>query len=113
MKAGTLSAFGERLHTTAYTPKQEPSLPWPQHSLELQAKSSPKEQPEEADARLMACVRFLRRRGPAGLRDLFLLLSELWLTHHVFSAFRMCETRGGITTLGVLCVLPKLPAPAC
>ena len=54
-----------------------------------------------------------RRRGPAGLRDLFLLLSELWLTHHVFSAFRMCETRGGITTLGVLCVLPKLPAPAC
>ena len=50
---------------------------------------------------------------PAGLRDLFLLLSKLWLTHHVFSAFRMCETRGGITTLGVLCVLPKLPAPAC
>ena len=54
-----------------------------------------------------------RRRGPAGLRNLFLLLSELWPTHHVFSAFRMCETRGGITTLGVLCVLPKLPAPAC
>ena len=54
-----------------------------------------------------------RRRGPAGLRDLFLLLSELRLTHHVFSAFRMCETWGGITTLGVLCVLPKLPAPAC
>jgi len=54
-----------------------------------------------------------RRRGPAGPRDLFLLLSELWLTHLVFSAFRMCETRGGITTLGVLCVLPKLPAPAC
>ena len=50
---------------------------------------------------------------PAGLRDLFLLLSKLWLTHHVVSAFRMCETRGGITTLGVLCVLPKLPAPAC
>ena len=54
-----------------------------------------------------------KRRGPAGLRDLFLLLSELRLTHHVFSAFRMCETWGGITTLGVLCVLPKLPAPAC
>ena len=54
-----------------------------------------------------------RRRGPVGLRDLFLLLSELRLTHHVFSAFRMCETWGGITTLGVLCVLPKLPAPAC
>jgi len=52
MKAGTHSAFGEKSHTTAYTPKQEPSLPRPQHSLELPAKSSPKEQPEEADARL-------------------------------------------------------------
>ena len=39
-------------HTAAHTPKQEPSLPRPQHSLELPAKSSPKEQPEEADARL-------------------------------------------------------------
>ena len=27
--------------------------------------------------------------------------------------FRVCEARGGITTLGVLCVLLKLPAPAC
>ena len=54
-----------------------------------------------------------RRRGPAGLRDLFLLLSELWPTHHVFSAFRMCETRGGITTLGVLCVLLKRRTAAC
>ena len=54
-----------------------------------------------------------RRRGPAGLRDLFLLLSELWPTHHVFSAFRMCETRGGITTLGVLCVLLKRRTTAC
>ena len=52
MKAGTHSAFGEKSHTTAHTPKQEPSLPRPQHSLELPAKSSPKEQPEEADARL-------------------------------------------------------------
>jgi hypothetical protein len=33
MKAGTHSAFGERLHTTAYTPKQEPSLPRPQRGL--------------------------------------------------------------------------------
>ena len=47
-------------------------LPWPQRGFALPAKSSPKEQPEEADARLMACVRFLRRRGPAGLRNLFL-----------------------------------------
>ena len=30
-KAGTHSAFGERSHTAAHTPKQEPSLPRPQH----------------------------------------------------------------------------------
>ena len=30
------------------------------------AKLPPKEQPEKADARLMACVRFLRYRSPAG-----------------------------------------------
>ena len=51
-KVGTHSAFGERSHTRAHTAKQGRSLPWPQHSLELPAKSSPKEQPEEADARL-------------------------------------------------------------
>ena len=30
-ESGTLSAFGERSHTAAHTPKQEPSLPRPQH----------------------------------------------------------------------------------
>ena len=34
----------------------------------LPVKLSPKEQPEKADARLMACVRFLQHRGPARLR---------------------------------------------
>ena len=37
-----------------------------------------KEQPEKADARLMACVRFLRRRGPAGLRDPVSALLVTW-----------------------------------
>ena len=54
-----------------------------------------------------------RRRGPAGLRNLFLLLSELWLVHPALSAFRMCETRGGITTLSALCVLLKRRTAAC
>ena len=57
----------KRLHSETRGP-----LPWPQRGFALPAKSSPKEQPEEADARLMACVRFLRRRGPAGLLNLFL-----------------------------------------
>ena len=68
-------------------------------------------EPRDSDAFMRVAVP--RRRGPAGLRDLFLLLSELWPTHHVFSAFRMCETRGGITTLGVLCVLLKRRTAAC
>ena len=38
-KAGTHSAFGERSHTTAYTPKQGPSLPRPQCGFALPAKS--------------------------------------------------------------------------
>ena len=44
---------------------------------------------------------------------IFLLLSKLRLVHPALSAFRMCETRGGIITLGVLCVLLKHSAPAC
>ena len=51
-KAGTHSAFGEESHTAAHTAKHGPSLPRPQHGLVLPAKSPPKEQPEEADARL-------------------------------------------------------------
>ena len=38
MKAGTHSAFRERSHTAAYTPKHGASLPRPQHGLELPAK---------------------------------------------------------------------------
>ena len=51
-KVGTHSAFRERSHTAAHTAKHGPSLPRPQHGLVLPAKSPPKEQPEEADARL-------------------------------------------------------------
>ena len=32
-----------------------------------------------------------RRRGPAGLRDLFLLLSKLWLVRPALRAFCVCE----------------------
>ena len=44
---------------------------------------------------------------------IFLLLSKLWLVRPVLRAFLRVRGRGGITTLGVLCVLLKLPAPAC
>ena len=58
------------------------------------------------------------RRCPAGVAAplgcvIFSLLPKLRLVHPALSAFRMCETRGGITTLGALRVLLKHSAPAC
>ena len=136
LKVDTHSALGERSHTTAHTAKHGAFrmgallLPserstrfgnpaWPGFKTANFAafgswsETLPKNAESLRNSDALMRVAVPRRRGPAGLCDLFLLLSELWLTHHVFSAFRMCETRGGITTLGVLCVLPKLPAPAC
>ena len=72
MKVGTPIGFARRIAYKRLHSETRGPLPWPQRGFVLLAKSSPKEQPEEADARLMACVRFLRRRGPAGLRNLFL-----------------------------------------
>ena len=46
--------------------------------LMLPAKLPPKEQPEEADARLWRVSAFLRRRGPAGLRDPVSALLVTW-----------------------------------
>ena len=50
--------------------------------------------------------------APLG-RVIFSLLPKLRLVHPALSAFRMCETRGGIITLGVLCVLLKCRTAAC
>lgn len=61
----------------------------------------------------LMCVAVPRRRGPAGLRDLFSFLSKLRFSHSVLRAFRVCVTRGGITTLGVLCVFSKRRTAAC
>ena len=53
-----------------------------------------KEQPEKADARLMACVRFLRRRSPAGLRCLVCNLAVL-LFFALRSVLSACARQGG------------------
>ena len=45
----------------------------------------------------MACVRFLRHRGPAGLRDLF-FCRNCGLYTLCARPFRVCEAGGGITT---------------
>ena len=54
-----------------------------------------------------------RRRGPAGLRDLFSFLSKLRLVYPALRAFPCVRGRGGITTLGALHVLLKRWAAAC
>ena len=54
-----------------------------------------------------------RRRGPAGLRDLFRFCRNCGLYALRSGPFRVCEARGGITTLGALHVLLKRWTPAC
>ena len=54
-----------------------------------------------------------RRRGPAGLRDLFFTSVEIVACTPCVQGFPRVWGRGGITTLGVLRVLPKFSAPAC
>ena len=54
-----------------------------------------------------------RRRGPAGLRDLFCFCRNCGLyTLHSWP-FRVYEARDGITTLGALCVFSKRRTAAC
>ena len=64
-----------RAHSGSHGETRGLSLHRPQQGFVLSAKLPPKEQPEKVDARLMACVRFLRRRGPAGLRSLDAVVS--------------------------------------
>ena len=54
-----------------------------------------------------------RRRGPAGLRDLFRFCQNCGLYILRSGSFRICERGGGITPLGALCVLLKRWTAAC
>ena len=54
-----------------------------------------------------------RRRGPAGLRDLFRFCRNCGLYALRSGPFRVCEARGGITTLSALYVLLKRRTAAC
>ena len=58
------------------------------------------------------------RRCPAGVAAplgcvILFLLSKLWLVCHALRVFPRVRDMGGITTLGVLCVLPKRRTAAC
>ena len=54
-----------------------------------------------------------RRRSPAGLRDLFPFCRSCGLYTLRSGPFRVCEARGGITTISALYVLLKRRSTAC
>ena len=114
-KAGTHSPSPTGSHTAAYTPKQggvsDGALSLPS-TRAARSRTSPgrvserqtlpllglgwmysrRTQKAFGTAMRMMRVAVPRRRGPAGLRDLFSFLSKLRFSHPVLRAFRVCET---------------------
>ena len=136
VKAGTHSPLLKGSHTAAYTPKQgafrmgvvsllsersarSPTSPGrvserqtlPLWDLGREVLSKNAESLRDSDALMRVAVP--RRRGPAGLRDLFFTSVEIVACTPCVQGFPRVWGRGGITTLGVLRVLPKFSAPAC
>ena len=136
MKAGTHSALLKGSHTAAHTAKhgvfwvRVVSLPsarsarsrtspgrvserqtLPLFSLGREVLSKNAESLRNSDVLMRVAVP--RRRGPAGLRDLFFTSVEIVACTPCVQGFPRVWGRGGITTLGVLRVLPKFSAPAC
>ena len=135
-KVRTHSAFGEKSHTTAHRAKQgcfgwgrylypltvlrgpetlrgqgveRQTLPLWDLGREVLSKNA--ESLRDSDALMRVAVP--RRRGPAGLRDLFRFCRSCGLYALRSGPFRVCEARGGITTLSALCVLLKRRTAAC
>ena len=136
VKAGTHSAFGKGSHTRAHTAKQgrfgrgwyhyprsvshvsetlrgqgveRQTLPL----LGLGRGCSRRTQKAFGTAMRLCVSLSRRRRGPAGLRDLFRFCRNCGLYALRSGPFRVCEARGGITTLSALYVLLKRRTAAC
>ena len=73
----------------------------------------PKNTESLRDSDALMRVAVPRRRGPAGLRDLFRFCRNCGLYTLRSGPFRVCEARGGITTLSALYVLLKRRTAAC
>ena len=73
----------------------------------------PKNAESLRDSDALMRVAVPRRRGPAGLRDLFRFCRNCGLYALRSGPFRVCEARDGITTLSALYVLLKRRTPAC
>ena len=136
VKAGTHSAFGEESHTAAHTAKHGAFrmgallLPserstrfgnpaWPGFKTANFAAFGawswvlPKNAESLRDSDALMRVAVPRRRGPAGLRDLFRFCQNCGLYALRSGPFRVCEARGGITTFSALYVLLKRRTAAC
>ena len=73
----------------------------------------PKNAESLRDSDALMRVAVPRRRGPAGLRDLFCFCRNCGLYALRSGPFRVCEARGGITTLSALYALLKRRTAAC
>ena len=136
VKAGTHSALLKESHTAAHTPKHGRfgwgvvSLPserstrfgnpaWPGFKTANFAAFGawswvlPKNAESLRDSDALMRVAVPRRRGPAGLRDLFRFCRNCGLYALRSGPFRVCKARGGITTLSALYVLLKRWTAAC
>ena len=72
----------------------------------------PKNAESLRDSDALMSVAVPRRRGPAGLRDLF-VSDEITVVTPCAQGFPRVRDMGGITTLGVLCVVSKRRSAAC
>ena len=134
-KAGTHSPSPTGSHTAAYTAKQGlfrmgvVSLPsersarfgnpaWPGGrtanfaAFGSWSEALLKDTKSLRDSDALMRVAVPRRRGPAGLRDLF-VSDEITVFTLCAQGFPRVRDMGGITTLGVLCVLLKCRTAAC
>ena len=111
-RMGALSLPSERFARSQTSPgrvSERRTLPL----LGLGRVCSPKTQKACGTAMRLCASLFRRRRGPAGLRDLFRFCRNCGLYALRSGAFRVCEARGGITTLSALYVLLKRRTAAC
>ena len=109
---GVVSLLSERSARSPTSPgrvSERRTLPLWDLGREVLSKNA--ESLRDSDALMRVAVP--RRRGPAGLRDLFFTSVEIVACTPCVQGFPRVWGRGGITTLGVLRVLPKFSAPAC